>query len=141
MGSIANIRVENLKRIANPKGDIFHALKASEHTFAGFGEAYFSKIEPQAVKGWKRHRWMTLNLIVPVGSIKFVFFEDGNIHNFFEVICGTNNYCRITVPPGIWMAFQGIENINMVLNIASIEHDPTEADTKSLEEVNYRWTS
>lgn len=111
-----------------------HALKQHESSFQGFGEAYFSTVEKQAVKGWKKHERMVLNLIVPSGAIRFVLYDDRPASKSFqtiqELILSKENYQRLTVPPGIWMAFQGIsDGLNMLLNIASIPHDPTEADS------------
>jgi len=51
-----------------------------------------------------------------------------------EVELSKNNYKRLTVPPGVWMAFKGISHgLNMLLNIASIPHDPGETDSLPLE--------
>ena len=39
----------------------------------------------------------------------------------------------LTVPPGIWMAFEGLsDETNMLLNISSIPHDPAEAESLPL---------
>ena len=39
----------------------------------------------------------------------------------------TKLYRRITIPPGIWMAFVGIdEGKSILLNVADIPHNPTE---------------
>jgi dTDP-4-dehydrorhamnose 3,5-epimerase len=144
-----DIIVTPLKRIPHPQGDILHALKAGEKEFKTFGEAYFSVVNPQEVKGWKKHTRMTLNLIVPVGAVKFVIFDDREESDtkgeFFEIeLSADNNYQRLTVGPGLWMAFQGIgTETNMLLNIASIEHDPAEAmklDTKN-DLIVYDWNS
>ena len=70
------VAVHPLKHIVVPKGDIYHALKSTDEGYAGFGEAYFSQIEQGAAKGWKRHNRMTLNLVVPVGAVKFVIYDD-----------------------------------------------------------------
>ncbi|MFW5625378.1 MAG: dTDP-4-dehydrorhamnose 3,5-epimerase, partial [Campylobacter hyointestinalis] len=59
-----------LKQIYNPKGNIFHAMKNSDIGYLGFGEAYFSTIDQNKIKGWKKHTKMTLNLIVPIGEIE-----------------------------------------------------------------------
>ena len=53
-----------LQQITHPKGDIFHAMKVSDDGFIGFGEAYFSTINKDVIKGWKKHTEMTLNLVV-----------------------------------------------------------------------------
>lgn len=128
----------SLKQIHHPKGDIFHGMKKSDEGFDGFGEAYFSTINQDDIKGWKKHTKMTLNLVVPVGEIKFVVYDE-ETKDFFSVKLSQNNYQRLTVKPNIWMAFQGVGEYNMLLNLASIEHNPNEAITIDLSEINYEW--
>lgn len=70
------VKLHPLKHITVPKGDIYHALKSTDEGYAGFGEVYFSQIGAGEVKGWKRHNRMTLNIVVPVGAIKFVIYDD-----------------------------------------------------------------
>ncbi len=133
-----------LKVIKNPKGDLFHALKASEASFQSFGEAYFSSVVQNEIKGWKKHNEMKLNLVVISGEIQFVLYDERpnsrSKNKYFEVRLSLENYQRLTVPPGIWLAFKGISsNKNLLLNLASIEHDPKEASNKALEEIKYEW--
>ena len=87
---------------------------------------------------------MILNLVVPIGTIQFVIYDDraksSTYKQFFTIKLSQENYQRLTVPAGVWMAFRGIsKDLNMLLNIASIEHDPTEAITKQLTDINYTW--
>ncbi len=70
------VSLHPLKHITVPKGDIYHAMKSTDEGYCGFGEAYFSQIEQGQTKGWKRHNRMMLNLIVPVGAVKFVVYDD-----------------------------------------------------------------
>ena len=127
-----------LKQIHNPKGDVYHAMKKSDVGFVGFGEAYFSTVAQGVVKGWKKHTQMTLNLVVPVGSIEFVVYDE-QTQEFFSVALSQTNYQRLTIKPNLWMAFRGLEKENMLLNLASIEHDPKEAVQKELSEIVYEW--
>ena len=127
-----------LKQIHNPKGDIFHAMKKSDDGYDGFGEAYFSTIHKDTIKGWKKHTKMTLNLIVPIGAIEFVVYDE-NTKKFFSVVLSQENYQRLTVKAGLWMAFRGIEENSMLLNLASIEHNPEEAKNIELREIQYEW--
>lgn len=141
---IAGVSVTPLKRILHEKGDIYHALKSSEESFSSFGEAYFSSIHFADVKGWKKHSKMILNLVVPIGAIKFVAYDDressNTYQNFFEITISKNNYCRLTVPPGIWLSFQGIgKKFNLLLNLASIEHDPDESVSCDMADIEYNW--
>ena len=75
-------------------GDVLHVMKANDPCFSSFGEAYFSNVEPNAIKGWKLHREMVLNLVVPVGAVKFVILDDREVSNtqFQEVIISKDNY-------------------------------------------------
>jgi len=127
-----------LKQIFNPKGDIFHAMKKTDSGYDGFGEAYFSTINQGTIKGWKKHTKMTLNLIVPVGKIEFVIYDE-NKKEFYTVILSQNNYQRLTIMPNLWMAFRGIDENNILLNLASIEHDRTESLNKEISEIKYAW--
>ena len=124
-------------------GVIMHAMKESSVGYTGFGEAYFSQVDQGAIKAWKRHKKMTLNLVVPVGGIRFVLFDDRKVLNtqFQEIIISKDNYYRLTVPPMVWMGFQGLsEGSAMLLNIADIEHDPDEVNRKEMSEINYNWS-
>lgn len=127
-----------LKQIYHPKGDIFHAMKKSDIGFDGFGEAYFSTINQNDIKGWKKHTKMTLNIVVPVGNIEFVVYDE-KTKEFFSTKLSHNNYQRLTVKAGLWMAFKGLDKYNMLLNLASIEHDPNETINIGIEEIKYEW--
>jgi dTDP-4-dehydrorhamnose 3,5-epimerase len=124
-----------LKQIYHPKGDIFHAMKKSDAGFEGFGEAYFSTIHQNDIKGWKKHLQMTLNLVVVSGEIEFV------IHNGIDFLQPNfhANYKRLTVKPGLWVAFRGIHEFNMLLNLANLEHDPKEAINIDMDSISYTW--
>jgi len=122
-----------LKRIEHPKGDIYHAMKKSDDGFSGFGEAYFTTISAGEVKGWKKHTEMIMNLIVPVGGVTF-YIHDDNTGKTENITLQPEHYCRLTIKPGLWVAFKGLDNmLNLVLNIASLEHDPIEAVNMPLE--------
>ena len=127
-----------LKKIHNIKGYVFHAMKKSDVGFDGFGEAYFSTVNKNDIKGWKKHAEMTLNLVVPVGKMEFVIYNDKN-HNFFNVTISQDNYQRLTISPGFWLAFRGLDEKNILLNIASIEHDPSESESIDLDKIIYDW--
>jgi dTDP-4-dehydrorhamnose 3,5-epimerase len=130
--------LSTLKKILHPKGDIYHGMRKSDIGFDGFGEAYFSTINKDEIKGWKKHTKMTLNLVVPIGEIEFIVYDEDN-NEYFNTKLSLNNYKRLTVKPGLWMAFRGCSEYSMLLNLASIEHDPNEAETLDLNEIEYDW--
>lgn len=140
-GSINEIIVTPLKRISVPGGDVMHAMKKTDPGFAGFGESYFSWVEHGVVKAWKQHTQMTLNLVVPVGEVRFVFFSQEDHTQIREERIGNGNYARITVPPGLWFGFQGVATGNsLLLNMANILHDPAEVLKQDLSFSSFDWT-
>ena len=133
------ILVTPLKRISVSGGDVLHALKCTDDGFKDFGEAYFSIVEFGAIKAWKMHTEMTLNLIVPIGKVRFVFRADDS-NNGREELIGAANYSRLSVPPGIWFGFQGLAApFSVILNVADIPHDPHEVVRKPLEVFPCEW--
>lgn len=138
--TLEQIIVNPLKHIATPGGGVMHAMKSGDSGFCGFGEAYFSWVENGAIKAWKQHMCMTLNLVVPVGQVRFVFCEEDSAAGFRQEIIGESRYVRLTVPPGIWFGFQGLAHPrSMVLNLADMAHDPGECLRKNLTDINFDW--
>jgi dTDP-4-dehydrorhamnose 3,5-epimerase len=131
-----------LRRIEVAGGDVYHGMKASEASYAGFGEAYFTTAAPGAIKGWKRHNRMTLNLIVPAGAMQICVRSEQSDYtkNFQLGFEAPAHYGRLTIPPGLWVAFGGLGSaLNLMLNVASIEHDPLEADNAPLDTFPWSW--
>ena len=127
-----------LKQIHSLKGDVFHAMKKSDEGFFGFGEAYFSTINTGEIKGWKKHVEMTLNLIVIKGEIEFVVYDEDS---FYSVKLSKNNYQRLTVKPGLWLAFRGCSVESILLNLANIEHNLNESESIDLHDIAYDWNA
>ena len=141
---IAGVLFTSLSILETKGGDVLHAMKSGDPGFSGFGESYFSTIKPGAIKGWKLHNEMVLNLVVPVGCIRFVIFDNRKGSKtegeFGDFVLSRKNYGRLTVPPELWVGFQGIDaKDSLLLNIASIPHDPDECESKKLNEIDYDW--
>lgn len=133
------ILLNNLKVIKTEGGDVRHFLKLNEQSYNGFGEIYFSFINKDSIKGWKLHTKMTMNLVVPIGEVGFVFFDESS-SSFKVYKIGENNYARLTVPPNIWFGFKGIGlTTNMVANFSDIIHDPHESKKLTLDKLNFNW--
>jgi dTDP-4-dehydrorhamnose 3,5-epimerase len=141
---IDGVLVTPLRHIPGPAGAVMHALKKSSPGHAGFGEAYFSEIYEGAFKSWRRHSRVTMNLVVVRGQVRFVIHDDrsqSSTHGAFHAISiGERNYVRLTVPPGLWLSFQGEgPGASLILDITDEEHDPTEAETRELSAIDYAW--
>jgi dTDP-4-dehydrorhamnose 3,5-epimerase len=140
--NLTDILVTPLQRVETVGGDVLHGMKQSDAGYAGFGEAYFSWVSIDAVKAWKRHTQMTMNVVVPVGKVRFVFrcVNSEDVEEFRVEEIGEDRYVRLTVPPGIWFGFQGLGTPqSLVMNIASIPHDPNEVERMLLSDINYKW--
>ena len=140
--SLDNILVTPLKRIPTVGGDVLHALKETDAGFDGFGEIYFSWVEQGAIKAWKYHKRMTLNLVVPMGEVSFVFHLTNQKNSFRTENIGEERYVRLTVPPGIWFGFQGIASCrNLLMSLSDMAHDPNEVLRKTTSEIDYNWST
>jgi len=135
----------DLTIIEADSGSVYHGLKNTDKGFKEFGEVYFSSVKKDIIKAWKLHKEMTLNLLVPVGSVLFCFLDEreqsNTFNQTFKIILSQNPYYRLTVPPGIWFGFQGLSpGLNLICNIADIPHDPNEVSRKEINEIEMDWS-
>ena len=132
VGNIDGVLLTPLNVINTFGGNVLHGMKVKDSGYSGFGEAYFSFIKKGKIKAWKLHTEMTMNLVVPVGEVGFVFyFEPSSSFEVFKI--GTNNYKRLTVPPNIWFGFKCLSpHKSYILNISNQLHDPKEVVRKPL---------
>ena len=140
MTLLNQIKVFELLKFNIEDGNLLRGLRNNDEGFMSFGEAYFSFINYKKIKAWKFHSEMTMNLIVPSGRIKFVFFDEGTKKFRIEEI-GYMNYSRIFVPPKVWFGFQGLEKNfpNVILNISNIIHSENEVKRIKKENINFNW--
>ena len=132
------VLVHTLERIPVDGGDVLHYMRNDSDGYLGFGEVYFSMIEPRAVKAWKRHTKTTMNLVVPFGGVRFVFLNGSGEPQIVTV--GDHNYRRITVPPMIWFGFQGVgDSQSMVANLSNLPHDPDEVERVTIDTFTFEW--
>lgn len=146
MGSLMlnEIIVTPLLEVPVAGGNVLPAMKATDIGYEKFGEAYFSWINYDSIKAWKMHTKMIMNLIVPIGQVKFVFFvENGKAErNFRTIEIGQYNYQRLTVPAGVWFGFKGLGNTNsLVCNISNILHSDGEVIRKRVDAIDFDWNS
>ncbi len=144
--TIPGVLLTKLNIIEHPLGDIFKIISKGDKGFVDFGELYISTIKYGAVKAWKKHTKMICNLVVPIGEVKIVMYEDGaeedRHRNYQEVILSKKHYFRLTIPPGIVFGMHGSgEGENMVINFASIIHDQHESINYDYKSINtdFRW--
>lgn len=126
------ISISPQKRIKVIGGDVLHVLKSTDNEYIQFNEAYFSFIESGRIKAWKRHLEMTMNIVVPIGMVEFVFYDSNKTFICKEII-GENQYSRLTVPPKIWFGFKCVSKKDaLILNISNILHSANEVERKDI---------
>ena len=137
---IDGVIIMPLKQIPDDRGKVMRMIRNDSKNFTKFGEVYFSRVEQDAIKAWKCHQYMTLNLVVPVGEVSFVFHLTNKKNYFRTENIGEERYVRLTVPPGIWFGFQGIASERSLLtNLSDMAHDPDEVIRKKTSEIIYNW--
>jgi len=136
---LSKIKTKPLKIIKSPLGSVMHGLKRSEMKNWRFGEAYFSKVKFGKIKSWKYHLKMTLNLFVPYGKVKFVFYSQRD-RTFKVIEIGEKKYLRLTVPPRIWFGFKGIgKPESIIMSLTNIPHSPKEVLRRKKNYIKYNW--
>ena len=145
---IHDVILTPLKQIRGDKGMVMHMLRSTDPVFTEFGEIYFSTVPPGAVKAWKRHVRMTLNIACIHGEARFVIYDDrpgspshGTVQ---EIVLGPESqYLLVTVPPGLWTGFTTTgDALSIVANCASLPHDPAETERRDATDpaIPYTWS-
>ena len=138
--SIEGLRITPLKRIDHEKGHILHVLRNDHPDFFSIGEVYCSSVHKSDIKGWKKHFFYSVNLTVVCGSIQFYIIDDRNASKTTYKTCTFDpllNHARLTVPPGVWVAFKGLEDLNILINAMPDCHDPSEQSNISLDSFSF----
>jgi dTDP-4-dehydrorhamnose 3,5-epimerase len=135
-----------LRRIADERGAILHMLRCDAPHFRGFGEIYFSLVNPKAVKAWHRQHVMIRHYAVPCGAAKIVLYDDrrdspsaGEVQ---EVLLGEENYQLLVIPPLIWSGFTALaDRPALIADCATLPHDPAQASRRDPFDpaIPYRW--
>lgn len=134
-----SIKAEKLKIIPNKKGDILRVVEKKFLRRRKIEEIYFSKIKYNQIKAWKYHNKKKSILIVPIGSVKFVFYFP-KLKKFKTYIIGEKNYQRLLVPPKVWFGFKGLnKKNNLIINLSDSMHSEKEVLRKEINQIIYKW--
>ena len=144
---IEGVIIQQLKQITDKRGSVLHMIKNDSSLFKQFGEVYFSEIHSGLVKAWKRHKKQSQNLVVPLGKIRLVIYDDRPNSNTHGKIAQyklgrPKDYRLIHIPPMLWYGFQGIgDQTSMIANCTDLSHDPEEMESLSADtsQIQYQW--
>ena len=106
-------------------------LSAYDPHFSRFGEVYFFTVYRGVVKGWHEHSRQTQNYAVPIGMIKLVMFDrresSPTVGGLMEVFIGDENYCLVTIPPGVVNGYKCVGTSRaLVANCSDVPHEQGE---------------
>jgi dTDP-4-dehydrorhamnose 3,5-epimerase len=143
---IEGVQIVALRRIPDERGTILHMLRATDAHFLQFGEIYFSTAYKGVVKGWHRHRDMTLNYACIFGRIKLVLYDDREGSptrgQLMELFLGLDNHSLVVIPPEVWSGYKGMNDpFAMVANCCTHPHDPSRSTRVDPfgDLIPYRW--
>ena len=69
---------------------------------------------------------MMLNIVVPHGKVKFVFYSQ-NENRFKIVEIGERVYSRLTIPPKIWFGIKGMAKPeSIIVDLINLRWNPKE---------------
>jgi len=131
---IEGVFIKPLSVISSEKGKVMHMMRSDAYFFKQFGEIYFSTVNPQFIKGWKKHLKITQHFAVPFGKIKLVLYDDRTtsptMGEVQEIDIGSENYQLVRIPPLIWYAFKATGNeFGLIANCTDLPYDPEDIIT------------
>ena len=133
------ITVTKLETFDNIDGNVMRGIRNLNSKIIT-GELYFSWINNNSIKAWKKNCTSSSRFIVPCGLVKFVFFSSNKESLLREEIIGESRYSLIEIPSNIWYGFKGIsKNPSLICNLIEDVHNKNNMKNKNLEEINYNW--
>ena len=134
--------------IPSAQGEVRHVLKNTDPEFSldelPFGEAYISILYPDFRKDWKLHTKCVSRLAVLTGTIEFVMYDmrenSTSYRQFQRMSVGDENYGLLVIPEGVAATWRNVSPGNtMILNIATLPHDPLESKIIPFDEIQFTW--
>jgi dTDP-4-dehydrorhamnose 3,5-epimerase len=137
-------RVTEIESIADHRGSVIKVISEDSTNFAGFGELYFSTVKTGVIKAWRRHKQMTVNLMLVTGKVRLVVLESLENEPELDLVLDAQQRKLVTIEPGKWYGFQGLsETEAMLMNFANIKHDDLEVERLEHDAagVSYTWAT
>lgn len=150
------IIVEDRNWLNDPRGGLVEIVRgdnkwddhACEERPFIFGQVYCTKVNPRVIKGFHLHEKQTDRIFLLKGSVRFVGLmfecsvEHGNPritnpnftvvsgqHTLLDLIVLSSSPRVITIPPGIWHAFQNVGTEEaLVINVPDISYNYEKPD-------------
>ncbi len=148
MSSIEGVVFVPRRVITGAQGEVRHLLKNTDAEFSlqslPFGEAYVSILYPDLRKDWKLHSVCVNRLAVLVGTVEFAMHDmrenSSTFGQFQKEMVGVDHHGLLVIPAGVAATWRNVSAGNtMILNLATLAHDPAESKIIPFKEINFHW--
>lgn len=145
---IEGVKTKKLRVIPDERGRLMEILRSDDEMFSRFGQVYMTTTYPQVVKAWHYHKEQDDNIVVAVGMLKLVLFDDrkgsptrGQVNEFF---IGEHNPMLVHVPADVYHGWKCISQTEaLVINTTTRPYDHEDPDEYRLpwdtDQVPYDW--
>ncbi len=146
--SIEGVMFVPRRVIPGAQGEVRRVLKSTDPEFSvdalPFGEAYISILYPDFRKDWKLHTTCVSRLAVLQGTIEFALYDmrenSSTYRQYQRMSVGDENYGLLVIPEGVAATWRNVSPGNtMILNIATLPHDPVESKIIPFDEIEFVW--
>tara|TARA_B100000212_G_scaffold334187_1_gene304549 strand:- start:1686 stop:2069 length:384 start_codon:yes stop_codon:yes gene_type:complete len=118
----------NYQIIKNDKGNIFKFADVDNYSDFINGEIYFSEVNPNTSKPWRRHKRINTVIGVVSGEINIKIRSD-NSNQLISKKLSLKNSTLIKIKFGTWYAFENQKNIPCLLfAMLDKKHDDGEVE-------------
>ena len=132
--------MKELKKISGSEGDIFKFIDKECDEFDGFGEIYFSTVKKNNIKGWNSHKESSCKIVVVNGEIEFILSKNlTDFNSYKKFLLSEDSLNLLSIPKNTWFAFRGLGKKNILINLASLKHDPSETLKRVIENEHRRF--
>lgn len=136
---IKKIKLFNLMKIKNLKGDLQVIKKSNRDNLRNIKEIYSLWVNKNKTKGWNYHKKMTVTLVILVGKVKVVIY-DPKKQIFNKFIINEKKPQMIVIPPKKYFGIKNLySNKSLLLNLADLKHSKKEYMKTPLKKIIYAW--
>jgi dTDP-4-dehydrorhamnose 3,5-epimerase len=124
--TIKDVKIKELKHLADDRGELMEILRSDDSIFKGFGQCYLTICNKGAVKGWHYHKEQTDNFVCVSGKALVVLYDyrkDSPTHGqVFKIILeepsNGSKPVLLQIPPMIVHGFTAIDcEKTVILNV------------------------
>ena len=107
----------------NSKGKVYKYAIVS-NKFKKISEVYFSKVEKNKIKAWKKNKTSKQFFYVIEGSIILRIIDDRKKKiKVNKINLGKKfKYSRVIIPKDVWYGFKGLDKNNLIANCLTVNH-------------------